>query len=263
MLKKIVISAVTVFLALVAWMAILALVTPLILHQAIAQVPPGEGGGGIPLFPLSFSDDFSSDSGLWAFVPKIINVDSGQEYPGSAYRDTDNQYLVLTEPKYHQGGVIWLNQDIFSPFIAEFKYKAGGGGCADGLVFMFYKKKDYLPYDGGGLGFVSPPGGPSTMTSVPGYGIEFDNYRHECGCGPGVLEDPSNNHIALIKDNVTNHLAYKNDPRTEDYEWHNVKVVVGNSKIEVYVDNESVINWEGNIDRTYGGIGFAGTTGGS
>jgi hypothetical protein len=203
---------------------------------------------------IMLTDDFSTDSGMWRFVESVVNIDTGVKYQGSAYRDSAAEYMVLTENRNYQAGVIWLNQDIFSPFIVEFKYKSGGGTGGDGLVFMFYKQKDYSPYDGGGLGFVTPPGGATSPTAVPGYGIEFDNYYN------AIFNDPSENHIALIKDHVNNHLKYANDSRTEDNQWHNAKIIVGSSSVEVYLDGEVVFTWEGTIDRTYGGLGFAATT---
>gem|GEM_PF-2854063 len=209
---------------------------------------------------LMLTDDFSTDSGMWRFVESVVNIDTGVEYPGSAYRDPANEYMVLTENRDYQAGVIWLNHDIFSPFTVEFKYKAGGGTGADGLVFMFYKQKNYDPYDGGGLGFVTPPGGPSSPTAVSGYGIEFDNFNNGFNGGLGQFEDPSGNHIAMIKDSVNNQLIYKDDQRTEANQSHGVKIVISNSTVEVYVDNESVLTWEGTIDRTYGGLGFSAAT---
>ena len=203
---------------------------------------------------VMLTDDFSTDSGMWSFVESVVNIDTGVKYPGSAYRDPANEYMVLTENRDYQAGVIWLNHDIFSPFTVEFKYKAGGGTGADGLVFMFYKEKNYDPYDGGGLGFVTPPGGSSAPTVVSGYGIEFDNWQNE------AYNDPSGNHIALIIDHVNNHVKYANDSRTEDNQWHNVKIIVGGSSIEIYLDGGTVLTWEGTIDRTYGGLGFSATT---
>ncbi|MHC4536711.1 MAG: LamG domain-containing protein, partial [Planctomycetota bacterium] len=78
-----------------------------------------------PESPKIFDDDFSSDSGIWTYVEVAID-DFGERYPGSAYRDITNDYLVLTENSNSQCGVVWLNQDIFSPFTLEFKYLAGG-----------------------------------------------------------------------------------------------------------------------------------------
>jgi outer membrane protein assembly factor BamB len=207
-----------------------------------------------------FSDNFSTDSGEWTYVETVYNVYTGEKCPGSAYRDPGNEYLVLTNSGY-QAGVIWFNRDISSPFTAEFRYKAGSGTGADGLAFMFYKQKDYDPYNGGCLGFTTPPGGSSSSTPVPGYGIEFDNFNNGFDGGEGQFDDPSGNHIAIIKDSVDNHIKYVDDPRTEDDQWHNVKIIVGNSTIEVYVDSELLLRWEGKIDRTYGGFGFSGATG--
>jgi len=105
MLKKIVISAVTVFLALVAWMAILALVTPLILHQADAQVPPGEGGSGHPL-PLrgywkfnEGSDENVYDSSPYQNHGKIHNATWVSGLPGTAlhFEGNDGSYVEIPD----------------------------------------------------------------------------------------------------------------------------------------------------------------------
>ena len=189
----------------------------------------------------TFKDNFSTDSGLWTYI-------------GDAYRDTENEYVVLTEPKDGQVGVIWLKEEIRGPFTMKFRYKAGGGTGADGLVFIFYKDTNYTPCDGGGLGFTACPGGyPVPGYGVPGYGIEFDNYKSSF--------DPSGNHIALIKDHVRNHIIYVNDKRTEDNKWHNVTVEVNVSSVKVILDGRALFTWSGTLNRTFGGIGFSAATG--
>src|SRR4030042_2846470 len=57
-------------------------------------------------------DDFSSDTGIW-------------EYVGSAYRDTTESYVVLTQPVGFQAGVIFLNSTFKSCLTANFRYKVG------------------------------------------------------------------------------------------------------------------------------------------
>ena len=197
-------------------------------------------------------DYFDTDSGLWDYVGTVANVDTGAKYPGSAYLDATNGCLVLTSNSDHQAGVIWLKQDIRAPCVVEFRYGAGGGSGADGLVFMFYKNRNYEPCDGGGLAFVTLPG----PTAVAGYGIEFDNYDN----GNQYGGDPSGNHIALLKDRVGDHLANRYDTRTEDNQWHTASVEIGTSSVSVRVDGELVIDWQGTIDRTYGGFGFGAST---
>jgi hypothetical protein len=182
------------------------------------------------------ADDFSRDTGLWS-------------YSGNAYRDAQNGYIVLTSNKDLQVGNIWLNQDIASPFTIEFRYKAGEGTGADGLTLMFYKDKNYEPGKGGWLGF-----SPETGEVAPGYGIEFDNYENS------DFSDPTERHIALIKDSVVNHLRSAVDQRTEDNQWHQVKVEVNTRSIVVYVDGDQVINFDGDIDTNYGGLGFSAAT---
>lgn len=194
----------------------------------------------------AISDNFSTDSGIWS-------------YEGSAQRDASNESVILTNASsLSNWGQIWLNDLRQDPFIVRFRYRAGGGTGADGLVFMFYKNSDYStePDYGGSLGFSATPH--ESLTPVSGYGIEFDNYFNGGGYG-----DPSENHIALIKDHPGNHLKYANDIRTEDYQWHSVEVKVDESNIEVSIDGSQVLSWNGSINRTYGGIGFSAATGAS
>lgn len=192
----------------------------------------------------TFRDNFSTDSGLWTYI-------------GDAYRDTKNEYVVLTEPKNWQVGVIWLKEEISAPFTAKFRYKAGGGTGADGLVFIFYKNTNYTPCGHRYLGFTACPGSPGG-DSVPGYGIEFDNYDN---WEFDHYVDPSGNHIALIKDHAKNHIIYVNDSRTEDNKWHNVTVEVDVSSVKVVLDGETLFTWSGTLNRTFGGIGFSASTG--
>lgn len=196
----------------------------------------------------SLSDDFSTDSGLW-------------QYLRSAYKDQTNQDLVLTNSNYFEGGVAFLNTPIQGPFTANFRYKVGGGDRrGDGFTMFFYKQKYSTVGLGGGLGFNNE------TQFFPGYGIEFDawqNIPQDFKLGPQPnLGDPSPDHIALIENDVGNHLAYVNDERVADNNWHQVCVVVGESSVSVYVDQGLVLQWNGVLNRTYDELGFSGTTAG-
>jgi hypothetical protein len=178
-----------------------------------------------------YADDFSVDTGLWT-------------YCGNAYRDNVSDDVVLTEAVNAQAGGIWLNESLRSSFTVKFKYWVGGttGARTDGFVVKFYKQIDYSLPKGGYLGF-----------SGLGYGIEFDTFRNDW--------DPSEDHIALIKDSWSNHLAWVDDARVSDDSWHNVTITVATSSIVVYLDSGRILSWNGTIDTTYGGFGFCGTTG--
>lgn len=194
-----------------------------------------------------FSDDFSADSGMWDFL-------------GSAYRDSVNQYLVLTQPTDWTSGVVLFKVSFATPFMANFSYKAGGGSGADGFVVFFYKQKYYSFSWGSTLGFNDKyPNG--TYKTIPGYGIEFDNWRNIEQPAMTEHADPSANHIALIKDHTGNHLIYVDDYRTEDYAWHNVSLTVEESSIRVSVDEDLIFQWNGVIDRTFNYFGFCAGTG--
>ena len=95
-----------------------------------------------------------------------------------------------------------------------------------------------------------------------GYGINFDNWRNiGSDFGTGFPDDPSANHIAIIKDSEGNHLEHVDDSRTEDNLWHHVRVEVTASKVTVAVDGELVLTWQGEIDRSHSRFGFSGRTG--
>ncbi|PLV59993.1 LamG-like jellyroll fold domain-containing protein [Thermotoga sp. KOL6] len=179
-----------------------------------------------------FFDDFRVDTGMWRYV-------------GSAYRDTTEDYVVLVSG-IGEVGIIWFKNPVRSPFTVEFKCKTAGG-FADGMVFMFYKKTDYEPYEGGYLGFERKERG-----SVPGYGIEFDDWQN--------IWDSSIGHVALIKDSVDKHLMVAGGS-INDGKWHRVKISVDKEGVLVFVDGKKILEWHGELDTTYGGLGFSGATG--
>jgi len=205
--------------------------------------------------PASFSDDFSTDSSTW-------------QYLGSAHRDPTNQYVVLTTSSNDQTGVAFFRAPIQDSFIVNFSYKGSG----DGFLFFFYKQKYPSTIDweesygdngvaGGRLGF-------NTQSIIPGYGIEFDGWANIAyefadivGGKPNPSADPSDNHIALIKDFTGNHLAYVTDQRIYDNVWHQVSIEVQGSSITVYFDQALILQWSGVVDRTYDGLGFSGSNG--
>jgi len=181
---------------------------------------------------VEFIDDFSTDTGLWT-------------YHGDAYRDEVNEYVVLTENEASQGGILWFRLDYDCPFTIEFKLKVGERG-ADGMVFMFYKTRNYIPAIGGRLMFSD------WDEEAPGYGVEFDHYENGY--------DTSGNHIALIKGISSNHLIQV-DTLFNDFEWHQVRIVVGTNTVNVELDGGQIIDWTGEIDRSNTNIGFGASTG--
>jgi len=189
----------------------------------------------------SFFDSFSLDTGLW-------------EYEGTAFRDATSEYAVLIPAQRRSWGYLWLKNSLVTPFEIRFKYKSGNGerSGADGFAFLFYQKKT-----------IEAPDWPEQTTNVvgailsgrystSGYAVEFDTYQN--------TYDPSGNHIAL-RDQGINHLTYADDLRTEDFEWHNVTVEVGENYVNVILDSEHIISWTGTLDKINNAFGFGAACG--
>jgi len=171
--------------------------------------------------------------------------------------------MVLTTDANLQGGAAFFSAPIRGSFTANFRYKATGGWQGDGFTMFFYKQQYSNLDSGGSLGFAP------LDKEAPGYGVEFDAWQNiaydfaiAAGGHSNTNADPSNSHIALIKNYAGNHLRWVNDSRVADGGWHQVKVAVQTSSIQVYVDGGKVLEWSGQFDRTYDGFGFSGGTGG-
>ncbi|MCR5282716.1 MAG: hypothetical protein K6E18_05050 [Lachnospiraceae bacterium] len=119
--------------------------------------------------------------------------------------------IRLTECETWESGSAWYPEgiDTSKGFSVRFRYKAGGGrddyyGGADGIAMDFASDMG-LGAQGEYLGYVD------------GYGVELDSY-------PRNDNDPEGKHFAIIKDDVSNHLVYKEDDRVDDGSWHNIMV---------------------------------------
>lgn len=210
----------------------------------------------------TYSDDFSTDSGNW-------------QYLGAAYRDPTNQQIVLSTAAVDQTGIAVFRAPIQGSFAANFSYKSGGGSSGltnDGIVMFFYKQTYpstiNFPESYGANGIAGGRLGFNTGSIIPGYGIEFDGWQNIAsefnniiGGHPNPAGDPSSSHIALLQDFTGDHLAYINDQRVADNVWHQVSVQVQGTSVTVYVDQVLALQWNGPLNRTYGGFGFTGSNG--
>ena len=199
-------------------------------------------------FSQVFADSFSSDptkSQNW----RVYRHTSGDTTNEASWNEPDNTFY-LTRAIGRRAAATFINYDLVAThWEVEFKYKVGGNG-ADGFVFMFYKdEKEYgVPVARGYMGF-------QAEGDAPGYGIEFDSWQNTPSDG---INDPSSNHIAIIKDNVGNHLAYVNDQRTEDNIWHNALISFNSGQVIVSIDNNEILKYNiPNMNYTYPGIGFS------
>lgn len=198
--------------------------------QAAVTVPTGQA--------LVVSDSFTSNSSSWQLY-------------GDAQLQTDGT-MQLTSPSTNKAGVIWLKQPLAPPFTVSFRYQIlSSGSPADGLVFMFNKRKSEALVPGGGMGF----------EVGNGYGVEFDTWSNGW--------DPSRSHITLFKDNPETKLKQVEDTTIANGSWHTVTIEVTATNVKTYMDYNSdgspklKLNWSGSLSNTYSDIGFAASTGSS
>jgi peptidoglycan/xylan/chitin deacetylase (PgdA/CDA1 family) len=164
-------------------------------------------------------DDFSNETNMWS-------------YGGSAFRQEESEYIILTKNTDFQKGEIWLNEEIMPPFSVEFRYKIGGGSGGGCLTLLLEGKAE--------------------DPDIHGSGIEFDSDQDEW--------DNSGNHIAYISDYGRIHVKMVDDLRTKDDIWHEAKVIVLNNRLEVSIDDEKVLTYKTNDELFSGKLGFVAST---
>ena len=170
-------------------------------------------------------------------VHKKEDITEKFELFGDAMRMSNGQ-IRLTPMSTWKGGSAWYKRPIETSggFTVNFEYYAGGGrdntyGGADGIVLNLSSKTG-IGAQGKDMGFVG------------GYGIELDSYKN-----PG---DPDGKHIALIHGEASNHIVSVIDNRVDDSAWHGITVNYKDNKVEVFIDDQKIlqrsnINMEKNV----------------
>ena len=175
----------------------------------------------LSMFSTSFAQSRWSDD-LSEFDEEIYFID------GIAHHVEDEEFVAITDLRASSYGRFFnLQEYTMAIFTAEFDVKIGGGGGADGMVFGWVHEYDYEPTNGGSLCFLNSEG----------FGIEFDGYTN------GNYNDPNNQHIALLRDNVQNHLEVYNAEQgeIECNEWRHVRVTNLLGHVQVFWNDELII----------------------
>lgn len=167
---------------------------------------------------------------------------------GAYYDETNNHFVLTPDHTYWTAGAIWYNKPIDDDFVLEMDYYSGvtdrSLGGADGLVVAFYANNEFSLPNGGTMGF----------NGCKGYGVEIDTYYNS------EHNDPSGNHVALIKEQVRTHIGAASLPQSEDGQWHHLKVEVIDAQCRIYVDNELKLARE--VEKTgYSWLGVTSATG--
>ena len=162
--------------------------------------------------------------------------DSNMELYGQA-KFLDDDSIQLTPLETNSSGCLWYphSVDTTQDFSITVSYWIGGGRelpyeGADGMILGFTEKKG-IGSNGEYQGFVS---------GEKSYGVELDSYPYNRG-------DPDGKHIAIIKNNVRNHLKYVLDDRVDDSAWHKLSVSykAKEKTLTVYLDEKEVLASDG------------------
>lgn len=162
--------------------------------------------------------------------------DSNMELYGQA-KFLDDDSIQLTPLETNSSGCVWYphSVDTTQDFSITVSYWIGGGRelpyeGADGMILGFTEKKG-IGSNGEYQGFVS---------GEKSYGVELDSYPYNRG-------DPDGKHIAIIKNNVRNHLKYVLDDRVDDSAWHKLSVSykAKEKTLTVYLDEKEVLASDG------------------
>lgn len=180
--------------------------------------------------------------------------DSNMELYGQA-KFLDDDSIQLTPLETNSSGCVWYphSVDTTQDFSITVSYWIGGGRelpyeGADGMILGFTEKKG-IGSNGEYQGFVS---------GEKSYGVELDSYPYNRG-------DPDGKHIAIIKNNVRNHLKYVLDDRVDDSAWHKLSVSykAKEKTLTVYLDEKEVLASDGIelSQKCYSGISAATASG--
>lgn len=166
---------------------------------------------------------------------------------GECEKIEKDESLQLVPARTWKGGGIWSRNpiDLSKPLSLTFDFYMGEGrpvsgmekhgDGADGISVSFTQT---LPADdlqmGEGQSFYGDGA----------FGVEYDTWYNDY--------DPFNDHIAIIRDTVSNHLQKKDytDQELDDCKWHSTKIVYDNGILEVWFDGMPVLkSVEGQIPK--------------
>lgn len=157
---------------------------------------------------------------------------------GECKKIENENCLQLVPARDWKGGGIWSRNmlDLSSPFSLAFDFYMGEGHGVSGMP----EHGDGA--DGISISFTqSLPAGDLEMGEGQSFygegafGVEYDTWYNDS-------YDPFNDHIAIIKDSVSNHLQRKDyiDQELDDCKWHSTEVNYNNGILEVKLDGKSV-----------------------
>jgi len=154
-------------------------------------------------------------------------------FEGSAFWDSDNEWVELTGPHNTQAGTAFqTTSSVMSDAInIEFSFFLSGGSGADGMSLTALdvdRMTSFVGGTGGGIGYYG----------LPGWSVEIDTYYNSSHSDPTTAD-----HLSVHLDgNVNDPQAWAALPEMEDGAWHLASVAVVGNHITVQIDGVPYID---------------------
>ena len=172
-------------------------------------------------------------------IPKGVDLSIRKKFIlcGMAQRENESITLTNTDQYVSGGAYSVMPISLQDNFELSFDFFMDGGNAhsfqgngADGITVSFSPKKPGVLGTGGNIAFAGKGS----------FGVQYDtwwNYQDR---------DIQYDHIAIIKNNANNHVAYKNFPdmQLDDGKWHSTTIRYTDSELQVYLDDELMCKCE-------------------
>ncbi|MCB9759885.1 MAG: hypothetical protein H6739_08630 [Alphaproteobacteria bacterium] len=173
---------------------------------------------GVP-DPDRFSLDFST-----AVPTTTLSIN------GDAWQDTTNGWLVLTDVDLDLAGSAFFVEPVPGDvWRVSFDLYIGDGSGAEGAALLFLSETDPTQVGSGGSGL--------GWAGLSGWAVEFDTALSS------DTSDPDGNHVAVMRDNSSNHSRFGSSvPTLDDSQWRAVEVEMTGGGLQVWMDGTRVLN---------------------
>lgn len=222
-------------------------------------------------YQITVTDQNGCVDSLQFTIPDSCAQDTVRRFVlnGDATHDGASCY-TLTRDRRSRVGSIWYEDfvSLENDFIVKFDMNLGcrDQSGADGIAFVLQPISTTIGILGGGIGY---------QGISPSIAAEFDTWQNN------NFNDPAYDHLAIIQDGEINHASVFNlagpvgiipsAGNVEDCNWRSciIKWLTNEHRLEVYVDCELRLTYEGDIIRNiFSGdplvyFGFTAATGGS
>lgn len=176
------------------------------------------------------------------YIADELELDSWH-YEGTAFWDPDRGAVELTDlDPFAVGTAFQVASTVPADNVSiRFEFQTGNGTGADGFSITALdadRMTGFMGAPGCALGYGEPHESCiDTGEALPGWSIEVDTYYNP------FIDPSSNDHLSLTFDgDLDTTAAWVELPEVEDTGWHTLQVVLRAPDVQIYLDDEILIN---------------------